>query len=175
MLQAMCIGNLGGDAVVKSANGNEFVTFRIAHRDVYKTQDGQTHESVMWVDCSMNGRPAVLDYLKRGTQVFVIGHLSTRVYSSAKDRCMKAGLQISVQRIELLGASTDSVPKRLYDDQGVQHDIVKYYHTDMSGGFLMSQRGERYAVDDNGWVIPIAEAPEDVQSQSQTQSQSQSV
>ena len=31
MLKASLIGNLGADAQVKSANGREFVTFRVAH------------------------------------------------------------------------------------------------------------------------------------------------
>lgn len=163
MLQSFCIGNLGGDAELKSSNGREFVTFRVAHRESYNDANGMSHESVIWVDCIMNGNPNVTPYLKRGTQVFVIGPLSSRVYSSAKDRCMKAGLTINVQRIELLGGSTDDVPRRLYDKDGLQHDVQKYYHTDMAGGVLFSQRGEQFAVDDNGWCIKMADAPADVQ------------
>lgn len=163
MLQAFCIGNLGGDAEIKSSNGKEFVTFRVAHRESYTDANGTPHDNVMWIDCILSGQPKVSEYLKRGTQVFVIGHLSTRIYSSAKERCMKAGLTINVQRIELLGGATDDVPRRLYDSNGVMHDVVKFYHTDMAGGVLYSQRGEQFAVDDNGWCVKMTDAPADVQ------------
>ena len=44
MLQAICIGNLGSDAEVKSSNGKEFTTFRIAHTEKWTDDAGQVHE-----------------------------------------------------------------------------------------------------------------------------------
>ena len=41
---------------------------------------------------------------------------------------MKAGLTIKVRNIELLGGFTDAVPSRLYDKDGVQYDVKKYYN-----------------------------------------------
>ncbi|MBO5423750.1 MAG: single-stranded DNA-binding protein, partial [Fibrobacteraceae bacterium] len=91
MLQATAIGHIGGDAEVKSTNGKEFTTFRIAHTDKWTDESGQEHTNTQWIDCTMNGKPAVLEWLKKGQMVCVMGNLSTRIYSSAKDRCMKAG------------------------------------------------------------------------------------
>lgn len=102
----------------------------------------------------MNGHPKVAQYIKAGTQVVVIGRISLRVYSSEKDRCMKAGLTIQVESINLLGGASDEVPKRLYDDQGVQHDVKKWYLTDVKATTLKSLRGDQFKVDDNGWVSP---------------------
>lgn len=113
MLIATLIGNLGANAEIKTADGREFVSFRVAHNDSYKGADGTRVESSMWVDCTMscsNGRPAVLPYLTKGTAVCVVGQVSTRVYSSEKDRCMKAGLKIHVQRVELIGAAGTTAP-----------------------------------------------------------------
>lgn len=159
MLQVLVIGNIGSDAEVKGAQGSEFTTFRVAHTDRYKDAQGAQHENTIWVDCAMNGKPAVYDYLKRGTLVAVIGNASLRIYSSPKDRCMKAGLQIAVRSVELLGGSRDAVPSRLYDDQGVQHDVQKYFHTDIVQTTLFSQSGSAFLVDENGWVAAIAAQP----------------
>lgn len=160
MLLVTLIGNLGANAEVKVADGREFVTFRVAHNDSYTDAQGNKVVRSNWVDCTMSctgGRPAVLPYLQRGTLVCVVGSLSTRVYSSEKDHCMKAGLTIHVSRIELLGGQSDPVPRRLYDDQGAMHEITKYFFVaDMQQGTLMDVRGARFLVE-KGWVSPVAE------------------
>lgn len=155
MLQATVIGNVGADAQVNNKDGREFVTFRVAHNDSWTDAAGTQHSSVVWVDCIMNGKPKVAEFIKQGTQLVVIGTVRLRVYSSQKDRCMKAGMTIHVDSVQLLGGANDDVPRRLYDDQGVQHDIKKWYLTDVKGVQLTSMRGDRYQVDGNGWVSPI--------------------
>ena len=155
MLQATVIGNVGADAQVQNKDGREFVTFRVAHNDTWTDAAGAQHSSVVWVDCIMNGRPKVAEFIKQGTQLVVIGTVRLRVYSSQKDRCMKAGMTIHVDSVQLLGGASDEVPRRLYDENGVQHDVKKWYLTDVKGVQLMSQRGDRYNVDKKGWVSPI--------------------
>lgn len=151
------IGNLGANAEIKTADGREFVTFRIAHNDSFKGADGVRKETSMWVDCTMNcstGRPAVLPYLTKGTTVCVVGNVSLRVYSSEKDRCMKAGLTIHVQKLELLGGSGDAIPRRLYTSDGVMVDVNKYYHAETQEAMLYDQRGNGYQVAEGGWILP---------------------
>lgn len=157
MLIATLIGNLGANAEIKTADGREFVSFRVAHNDSYKGADGTRVESSMWVDCTMscsNGRPAVLPYLTKGTAVCVVGQVSTRVYSSEKDRCMKAGLKIHVQRVELIGAAGDNCPRRLYTKNGAMVDVLKYYHAETTETTLYDQRGNAYTIAEGGWVCP---------------------
>lgn len=157
MLQATLIGNIGANAEVQNADGREFITFRVAHNDSYKGSDGNKVTTTMWVDCTMNcdnGRPAVLPYLTAGALVYVTGTLKTRVYSSAKDRCMKAGITIKVQRIELLGGAQDSIPRRLYTSDGEMLDVNKYYNVNAKSVELLDQRGNVYSVDNKGWVTP---------------------
>lgn len=155
MLLGTLIGNLGGNAEIKAVDGREFVTFRVAHNESTTNADGTRVEHVQWVDCTMScdgGRPAILPYLVAGTHVFIVGTMRTRVYSSAKDRCWKAGLTIRVQRIELLGGRADVVPSRLYDDTGVQLDVSKYYLVGAKSCTLRDSRGNEYTVDKKGWV-----------------------
>lgn len=157
MLIATLIGNLGANAEIKTADGREFVSFRVAHNDSYKGADGNRVESSMWVDCTMscsNGRPAVLPFLTKGTAVCVVGQVSTRVYSSEKDRCMKAGLKIHVQRVELIGAAGDNCPRRLYTPDGVMIAVNKFYHVDTKEKLLYDQRGNAYEIAKGGWVVP---------------------
>lgn len=161
MLQATIIGHLGGDAEAKNVNGKEFVTFRVANTDRWTDEAGQSHENTTWVDCIINGKPKVFDYLKKGQQVYAAGSVSMRVYSSAKDKCMKAGLTINVRNIELLGGKTDEVPKVLYSEDGKnQHPVGKYFYAPSAARkdgnpnptLLVSISGERYLADPEGWV-----------------------
>ncbi len=164
MLQVSSIGHIGGDAECKSSNGKEFTTFRIAHTDKWTDESGQVHESTTWVDCIMNGKPAVLEYLKKGQLVFVTGSCSLRVYPSAKDRCMKPGMTINVRSIELLGGKSDEVPSVLYDaTTGAQVDVQKFYNAaslvrdDKQPEWipLVSRNQSRFVADRNGWVQPF--------------------
>lgn len=171
MLQATVIGNVGADAQYQSKDGREFTTWRVAHNDSWTDQSGQQHNNTIWVDCIMNGRPKVAEFIKAGTQVVCIGRVSLRTYSSQKDRCMKAGMTIQVESIQLLGGSSDEVPRRLYDDHGVQHDVTKFYKTDVKSTSLMSQRGDLYTVDSKGWItlfLPHQQQPAGDASNQQT-------
>lgn len=161
MLQSMLIGHLGADAESKSTNGNEFITFRIANTDRWTDEAGQVHEQTTWVDCIMNGKPKVFEYLKKGQLVYVAGSVSLRVYSSAKDKCMKAGMTINVRQVELLGGKSDDVPSLLYTEDGTQEvHVGKYFYSpaqpDEDGNavsrVLCSKSGERFVQDKDGWI-----------------------
>lgn len=164
MLQATVIGNVGADAQFQSKDGRDFVTFRVAHNDIWTDQAGVQHTNVVWVDCIMNGKPRVAEYIKAGTQVVVVGNVTLRVYSSAKDKCMKAGMTINTMSVQLLGGLSDAVPRRLYDVNGAQHDVQKYYMTDVKDATLQSLKGEQFKTDANGWITPVL--PDDTQQNS---------
>lgn len=155
MLQATVIGNVGADAQYQTKDGRDFVTFRVAHNDTWTDQAGLQHTNVIWVDCIIKGRPRVAEYIKAGTQVLVIGNVSLRVYSSAKDKCMKAGMTINTMNVQLMGGLYDAVPRRLYDANGVQHDVQKCYLTDVRQATLQSMKGEQFTTDANGWITPV--------------------
>lgn len=166
MLQAILIGNIGADAQIQVSDGREFISFRVAHNDTYTDAQGNKVERSMWVDCTLNcanGKPAVFDYLKQGTLVCVTGSLSTRVYSSAKDRCMKAGLKVNVAKIELLGGQADIIPRRLYTKDGVMVDVNKFYNVNDKNTVLVDTRGREYDVDEHGWVTIKQEQQEQAQ------------
>lgn len=161
MLQVTLIGHIGSDAEVKSSNGREFTTFRVAHSDRWTDDAGQVHEQTTWVDCIMNGKPNVVEWLKKGQMVFVTGSSTLRVYSSQKDRCMKAGMTINVRQVELLGGKSDEIPNVLFDaNTGAQLQVQKWYNVaslvrdDSQPEWypLVSRSQERFIADRNGWV-----------------------
>lgn len=170
MLQSFVIGYLGADAEVKGENGKEFTTFRVAHSERWKGADGVEHDTTQWVDVILNGRPNVVEYLKAGTLVYAAGHCKLRCYSSEKARGFIAGLTISAVTIELLGGQSDLVPKKLYSSDGKMHDVYKYYFCqDTRGEVLTNGRGKEYAVDDNGWVLPLEQAQAQMNAQEQAE------
>lgn len=169
MFKIEVIGNLGADAEVKESNGTKFVTMRIAHTDSYKDEGGNKHEKTVWIDATMNDAESkLLPYLKQGVKVFVRGNGSLRVYSSPKDRCMKAGITVSVREIELVGGSSDEVPRQLIEpNTGALLDVSKHYwinrdNKDMKQDetmMLVDQRGNHYLMSKDGFVKPVV--PED--------------
>ena len=167
MLQTTIIGYIGSDAECKSYNGKEFTTFRVSHSDRWKDEQGLTHENTTWVDCVWNGKPAILQYLTKGSLVFVTGSTQLRVYSSPKDKCMKAGLTINVRTCELVGAKPDPVPSVLYRaDDGTSVPISKHFFAiplirdEKSQEFiaLVSAQAKQFVCDRNGNVTPFSEA-----------------
>lgn len=163
MLKSILIGNLGADAEVKSANGREFVTFRVAHSWNFTSQDGTTNSGTIWVDCIGSNLKGVVEYLKKGTQVYVEGNVSLRVYSSKVDRCMKAGLTINVDTLQLIGTKPDAVPRQVINpDDGTLHAVTrKYMVTDMNGIVapnsykeMVDEHGNLYSLDTLGFIQP---------------------
>lgn len=104
MLKLDLIGYLGMDAEIKEIEGIEITTCRVAHTEKWTGSDGAKHEQTQWIDVIVQHQSKVIPYLKRGTQVYVRGNMRTRVYSSQKDRCMKAGITINATEIQLLSA-----------------------------------------------------------------------
>lgn len=163
MLKSILIGNLGADAEVRSANGREFVSFRVAHSWNFTAQDGTTNSGTIWVDCIGSNLKGVVEYLKKGTQVYVEGNVSLRVYSSKVDRCMKAGLTINVETLQLIGSKPDLVPKQVINpDDGSIHLVSrKYIITDMIGNVepnqykdMVDEHGNLFSLDTLGFIQP---------------------
>lgn len=181
MLKVELIGNLGADVEVKESNGSQFATFRVADTSRYKTQSGEDKEVTNWIDCSYNNvESKVLPYLKAGVKVFVRGNASLRVYSSKKDRCMKAGLQVSVQEIELCGGYNDTVPRQIIDpENGAIFDTAKYYWCNAPTKgmkkddlkLMVDARGNQYGMDYRGFVAVAAEQPDEETEGSENQAQ----
>lgn len=171
MLRCELIGNLGADCEVKESNGSKFVTMRVAHTTRLKQDDGTVKERTDWVDVTWNKTDSgLLPYLKAGTKIYVRGDLRLRVYSSKKDRCMKAGAQIAAVEIELLDGARDQVPRQLIDpDNGQIFEVGKYFCVNCDTSkmkkdeqkALIDTKGGEYLMVKGGWVAPKPEPEEE--------------
>lgn len=154
------IGNLGADALVMEHDGNKFVSFKVADTARFTNQKGETKETTTWVSCTLNGDGGqLLQYLKQGVKVCAIGRPSYRVYSSEKDRCMKAGVELRVNSIELCGGNDDAVPRQLSTQDGLLVNPVKLFWIQQNESKpitrLFSARNKQsYSVDANGFITP---------------------
>lgn len=161
------IGNLGADAEIKETNGAKFITFSVADTRKFKVSGGGEQVVTNWVDAIIpNADHPVFPYLKQGVKVAIVGQSGLRVYSSKKDRCMKAGQTIHVLSVELCGGVSDDVPKQLIDpNTGAVVEVRKFYYACADkeqlkqyakGGFV-DGKGCHYLVDEDGWVRPDPE------------------
>ena len=165
MFKVEFIGNLGADAEIKESNGSKFVTMRIALTDKWTTESGEKRESTTWADVTMsNTESKVIPFLKSGVKIFVRGNGSLRVYSSPKEKKMKAGIQCSATEIELCGGVAELVPRQLIEPEtGNLIDTTKYYwcNADTKGmksndtKLLIDTRGNQYLMNKAGFVAPV--------------------
>lgn len=163
MFKVEIIGNLGADAVVKEANGSKFITMRIASTYKVDKGDGTKGEHTDWIDATLNDAEAkILPFLRQGVKVYVRGTGALRVYSSPKDRCMKAGCTVRISEIELCGGQVDDVPRQLIvPDSGQLVDISKHYWANIDTSkmkkgdvqTLIDQKGKSYIMDKGGFVV----------------------
>lgn len=165
MLQLSIIGNLGANAELRSYNGQEFITFRVAHTERYTDAQGQTREQTTWVDCTKNGSNSeLLKYLTKGTKVYVTGRPAFRIFDSAKYHSKMVGISLFANQIELCGQQNrDECPDELYDDEGVAHHVFKFYSVSdqdqaVFGKVLKDKNLNAYTVNNQGFILPPSAA-----------------
>lgn len=109
MLVLEAIGNLGADAILKDLNGQKYIAFSVAHTESYKDSQGQRRERTTWVSCLKYGESPVINYLKKGTRIFVRGEFSAKVYEAGGT--MQAGINCRVRELQLLGGNRTEQPE----------------------------------------------------------------
>jgi single-strand DNA-binding protein len=90
--KVILVGNLGADPEARSLNnGGEVVNIRIATSEQWKDRDGNRQERTEWhnvVIFNENLGRVAKSYLRKGSKVYVEGHLQTRKWTdqSGNDR-----------------------------------------------------------------------------------------
>lgn len=106
MLKTDIIGNLGANAQVKQINGKDYVSFDIAHTE---------RDTTVWVSALWRGNGGnLLQYLTKGTSVFVRGNLSAGTYTTRSGE-VRVSLSVMVSEINLI-SSTRGQEERSYLD-----------------------------------------------------------
>ena len=114
-------GNLGRDAEQRfTTNGDSVVSFSVGVKSGFGEKASTT-----WTNCSMFGKrgESALRYLKKGTQVGIVGEVNNREYQD-KEGQKRYSLDVRVSDMTLLGSkpSGESAPseKPQRNAQGAQ-------------------------------------------------------
>lgn len=92
------IGNLGKDAEVRTVGQNIVVGFNVAVTEKFGDK-----ETTTWYSCNYWPKEdKVSQYLKKGSQVFIVGRPSLRTYTG-KDGKEYTNLDIRVMDLQLIG------------------------------------------------------------------------
>lgn len=99
------IGNLGRDPEMRYIPSGESVTsFSVASSRRYRTPDGEQRDETTWFNISAWGRQAEIcnQYLTRGSQVYIEGIPSTRIYQG-NDGQPRVSFDVRLLNMQMLG------------------------------------------------------------------------
>jgi len=103
--RVILVGNLCRDPEVKQApSGTPVCDLRLAVNESYKTQTGDLHESVHYVDVTVWDRTATncQTYLRKGSQVLVEGRLQYDEWKNPQGET-RSKLRVRAERVQFLG------------------------------------------------------------------------
>lgn len=100
------IGNVGRDPEVKDYQGNKVASFSLAvNEKVLRGEGYPPEEKVLWFRVTFWGNTAdiVEKFVKKGSQVYIDGKLSTSEYTDREGKS-RTSLEVRGQTLTLLGA-----------------------------------------------------------------------
>ncbi|MCS6820469.1 MAG: single-stranded DNA-binding protein [Microscillaceae bacterium] len=103
------IGNVGADPEVRIFENKKVANFSLAVNEKYTKANGEQVEKTDWFRVSFWGNIAdvVEKYVRKGTQVYVEGKLSTREYMDRNNE-KRFALEVTGQTLTLLGSKENS-------------------------------------------------------------------
>lgn len=126
--KVIILGRCGKDPEVRMAGQNKVATFSVATGGKYKTKEGREVDDTAWhnIVAWRTSADIVEKYIKKGSQVFIEGHISYRKYSD-KDGVERNITDIVVDKIELLGGKAESSPApQKFDPHAVKTTPMPY-------------------------------------------------
>ena len=106
MHKIIVIGNLGRDPEMRyTPSGQGVTSFSVASNRRYRTADGEQREETMWFNINAWGRQAEIcnQYLTRGSQVYVEGTLTTRIFTG-NDGQPRVSNDVRMTEMQMLGS-----------------------------------------------------------------------
>ena len=107
VFETRLIGNIGKDATVKEMErGVIAINFPVAHNKNWRDKrSGETKTKTTWVNCTIWKRDGsnmrILEYLKKGTLVELVGTLFAKVYMQ-EDNIIRTEIRLNVSRTNIL-------------------------------------------------------------------------
>lgn len=94
------IGHIGRDAETKHIGERDYISFSVAC-----TEKRGNEENTSWYSILYPYQEAIMPYLKKGQQVFVMGRLSAKIYQS--NNSFGIDLSVFAQTLQLCGSKRE--------------------------------------------------------------------
>lgn len=99
MLTGQLIGYVGADARANKSGKGFYFPVSSKYRGT-----GDTEDKTLWITCFVNFETKIMDFIKKGTQVYVTGDIFIDVFKKEDGSCIPS-VSMNVSRVELLGRS----------------------------------------------------------------------
>lgn len=100
------IGHVGNDATTNNVNGKQVINFNVAVTKRWKDKEGNEKEVTKWFSVSYWNDGKVHEWIKKGTQICVMGEVGAKSYMNAKKET-EVQLTVDANFIELLSNKKD--------------------------------------------------------------------
>lgn len=123
--KVMVIGNLGRDPEMRyTPSGKPVVNFPVATSRSWVTSDGERREATEWFNAVAWGNLAEIcnQYLRKGSRVYLEGHLQTRTWQDAEGRPHSRVELVVSEMIILDNRSSDRAPR----EEHLEEDDLAY-------------------------------------------------
>jgi single-strand DNA-binding protein len=149
--KVILLGNVGKDPEIRSTQGGmQVAKFTLATTEGVKDQSGKWNDKTEWHSLVAFGRTAeiIRDYVKKGSQIYIEGKLSTSSWDDKESGQKKYRTEILVNDLQLLGgrgegassgsssertsgsyasrSSAASAPSNDYADQGITDEDIPF-------------------------------------------------
>ena len=118
--KVILIGNVGKDPEVKYVGTDKVANFTLATTETWKDRNGEKKENTEWHNIVVwrNSADVVEKYVKKGSQLYVEGKLTTRKWTDQSGN-VRYTTEIQAQSIQLLGRKEDSITRPSYDQEPI--------------------------------------------------------
>lgn len=102
----LLLGNVGQDPKAFTfQDGSQIATFTLAVTERFNDRQGQMQERTEWFNVRVDGRsvPTILNYVRKGSQLFVEGKLQTRKYTDQQGQ-ERTTTEVRCSNFQLVGA-----------------------------------------------------------------------
>lgn len=129
--KAILMGNLTRDPETRTTpNGQSVTGFTLAVNRTWRSQEGESKESVSYIDCVAWGKPGevIAQYLQKGRALLVSGHLEQRSWEDKESGQKRSKVELIVEDFNFVDsrgatASEDQPKPTKKDDDVVIEDI----------------------------------------------------
>lgn len=108
MIKLEVIGHLGNDAIVNTVNNKTVINFSLCHSESYLDTQGQKRDKSVWISCAYwSEKTNIANYLKKGTQIYVVGTPDVKLYTDKQNNTLPQ-LTLRVREIQLLSSKNNT-------------------------------------------------------------------